>query len=120
MITGTQIRMARAALKLGVRELAADAKVSPATVTRIEGGAPANDSTIRTIAQALGQRGVRFEVARDGQLSVSIVKSKLSDEDKSFVEAVLQRRVDEAIEQARLRANIDDRHAERTERSEAK
>ena len=60
MITGTQVRMARAALKLGVREVAASAKVSPATVTRIESDQPANASTLAAIRTALEAAGVEF------------------------------------------------------------
>lgn len=60
MITGTQLRMARAALKLGVRAVAAMAKVSPATVTRIESDQPANASTLAAIRIALEAAGVEF------------------------------------------------------------
>lgn len=60
MITGTQLRMARAALKLGVRELASAAKVSPATVTRIEGDNPANAATLGALRSTLEAAGVEF------------------------------------------------------------
>ncbi len=60
MITGTQIRMARAALKIGVRDIANLAKVSPATVTRIESDQPANASTLLAIRTALESAGVIF------------------------------------------------------------
>lgn len=60
MITGTQLRMARAALKIGVREVGQMAKVSPATVTRIESGHPANASTLEAIRVALEVAGVEF------------------------------------------------------------
>jgi transcriptional regulator with XRE-family HTH domain len=60
MITGTQLRMARAALKLGVRDVAAVAKVSPATVTRIESDQPANASTLAAIRTALETAGIEF------------------------------------------------------------
>jgi transcriptional regulator with XRE-family HTH domain len=60
MITGTQLRMARAALKIGVRDVAALAKVSPATVTRIESDQPANTSTLAAIRMALESAGVIF------------------------------------------------------------
>ncbi len=55
-----QARMARAALKLSVRDLAALARVSPNTVTRIEAGQPANNSTIAAIRSALEAAGVEF------------------------------------------------------------
>jgi transcriptional regulator with XRE-family HTH domain len=60
MITGTQLRMARASLKIGVRDVAAMAKVSPATVTRIENDQPANASTLAAIRAALETAGVLF------------------------------------------------------------
>jgi transcriptional regulator with XRE-family HTH domain len=60
MITGTQLRMARASLKIGVRDVAAMAKVSPATVTRIENDQPANASTLAAIRAALEAAGVLF------------------------------------------------------------
>jgi predicted transcriptional regulator len=43
----------QAALKLGVRELAAVATVSPATLTRVEAGQAANASTLTAIYAAL-------------------------------------------------------------------
>ncbi len=52
--------MARAALKLGVRDVAAAAKVSPATVTRIESDQPANASTLAAIRTTLEAAGVEF------------------------------------------------------------
>ncbi len=52
--------MARAALKIGVRDVAAMAKVSPATVTRIESDQPANASTLTAIRTALEAAGVLF------------------------------------------------------------
>ena len=52
--------MARAALKLGVRDVAAAAKVSPATVSRIEANNPANAATLGAIRSALEAAGVEF------------------------------------------------------------
>ena len=60
MTTGAQIRMARAALKWGVRELAEKASVSPNTVTRIESDQPSNASTLAAIRTALETAGVVF------------------------------------------------------------
>jgi transcriptional regulator with XRE-family HTH domain len=59
-VTGAQARMARAALQLGVRDLAALAKVSPNTVTRIEAGLTANSSTLAAVRTALESAGVIF------------------------------------------------------------
>ena len=56
-----QCRMARAALKLGVRELAQMAKVSPATVVRFEAsGAGVLERTVDAIRAALESAGVEF------------------------------------------------------------
>ena len=52
--------MARAALKIGVRDVATLAKVSPATVTRIESDLPANASTLVAIRAALETAGIVF------------------------------------------------------------
>ena len=55
-----QARMARAALKLSVRDVASAAKVSPNTVTRLEAGLTVNASTIAAIRAALESAGVIF------------------------------------------------------------
>lgn len=65
MITGSQARMARAGLRLGVREVAAAAKVSPATLSRVEADQPANASTLAAIRAALEAAGVVF-IEQDG------------------------------------------------------
>ena len=74
MITGIQIRMARSALKWGVRELAAKAQVSPATVTRIEADNPANAATLRAIQTALELGGVEFIPENGGGAGVRLRK----------------------------------------------
>jgi transcriptional regulator with XRE-family HTH domain len=55
-----QLRMARAAVGWGVRELAERAGVTANTVTRIENGADAKQSTIDALQQALEAAGVEF------------------------------------------------------------
>jgi transcriptional regulator with XRE-family HTH domain len=55
-----QLRMARAAAGWGVRELAAKAGVTANTVTRIENGADARQSTINALQRALEAAGVEF------------------------------------------------------------
>jgi transcriptional regulator with XRE-family HTH domain len=55
-----QLRMARAAVGWGVRELAAKAGVTANTVTRIENGADAKQSTIDALQRALEAAGVEF------------------------------------------------------------
>jgi transcriptional regulator with XRE-family HTH domain len=55
-----QCRMARAALGLGVRELAAAAKVSIDTVARFERGDELKERTIDALRRALEAAGVEF------------------------------------------------------------
>jgi transcriptional regulator with XRE-family HTH domain len=55
-----QLRMARAAAGWGVRELAEKAGVTANTVTRIENGADAKQSTIDRLQHALEAAGVEF------------------------------------------------------------
>jgi len=56
----TQLRMARAAVGWGVRELAERAGVTANTVTRIENGADAKQSTMDALQRALEAAGVEF------------------------------------------------------------
>ena len=74
MITGSQLRMARGALKLGVRDIAKAAKVSPATVTRVESDQPANASTLAAIRAALEAAGVEFIAENGGGAGVRLRK----------------------------------------------
>jgi transcriptional regulator with XRE-family HTH domain len=55
-----QLRMARAAIGWGVRELAKGAGVTANTVTRIENGADAKQSTMDRLQHALEVAGVEF------------------------------------------------------------
>jgi len=55
-----QVRMARAAVGWGVRELAERAGVTANTVTRIENGADAKQSTMDRMQGALEAAGVEF------------------------------------------------------------
>lgn len=60
-MTPAQVRMARNALRLGVRELADLAQVTPATVTRFETGKGGLQlSTAEAIRKALEAQGVQF------------------------------------------------------------
>lgn len=59
-MTPVQIRMARAAVGWGVRELAEKAGVTANTVTRIENGADAKQSTLNAMRLALETAGVIF------------------------------------------------------------
>jgi len=55
-----QCRMARAALGLGVRELAAAAKVSIDTIARFERGEELKERTVEAIQRTLEAAGVEF------------------------------------------------------------
>ncbi|KPH80739.1 DNA-binding protein [Bosea vaviloviae] len=52
--------MARAALGIGVRELAEQAKVSPDTIARLERGEELRERTVDAIRVALEAAGVEF------------------------------------------------------------
>lgn len=60
IVKGVQIRMARAALRWGVRKLAAAANVTPNTISRIESDAAARTDTLERIVTALEAAGVEF------------------------------------------------------------
>jgi transcriptional regulator with XRE-family HTH domain len=75
MITGSPARMARAALKWGVRDVARAAQVSPATVTRVEADQPANAATIAAIRAALESAGVEFIAENGGGPGVRLKKN---------------------------------------------
>jgi transcriptional regulator with XRE-family HTH domain len=55
-----QCRMARAALQVGVRELAEKASVSTNTITRLERGETLQARTVAAIRTALEAAGVEF------------------------------------------------------------
>ncbi|KKX33995.1 DNA-binding protein [Rhizobium sp. LC145] len=55
-----QCKMARVALGLGVRDLAALAKVAPATVSRLEAGEELKERTVADIRAALESAGIEF------------------------------------------------------------
>jgi DNA-binding XRE family transcriptional regulator len=59
-MTPEQCKMARAAVGLGVRELAEKADVSPNTITRLERGETMQRRTTETIRVALETAGVEF------------------------------------------------------------
>ncbi len=60
IILPVQCRMARAALGLGIRDLAAAAKVSIDTVARFERGEVLKERTIEALQRALEAAGVEF------------------------------------------------------------
>lgn len=59
-MTGQQCRMARAALSMGVRELAKLAKVATGTITRLEAGEELKPRTVEAIQHALERKGIEF------------------------------------------------------------
>jgi transcriptional regulator with XRE-family HTH domain len=66
MVTRLQIRLARTALGWGVRELAAQAGVSPTTVSRYENGAHTRADTVAALQDVLERAGIVF-IAADEQ-----------------------------------------------------
>jgi transcriptional regulator with XRE-family HTH domain len=60
LINAKQCRMARAALQISVRELAAMAKVATDTISRLEAGKPLKPRTIEAVQHALEKAGVEF------------------------------------------------------------
>lgn len=73
-LNAAQCRMARAALQLGVRELAIAADVSPTTVTRFEQGEALYPRTVEAIRRALEAAGVEFIAENGGGAGVRLRK----------------------------------------------
>jgi transcriptional regulator with XRE-family HTH domain len=59
-ITAVQIKMARAALGWGVRDLANAAQVSGDTINRVEGGEKLRPRTLAALREALQAAGAEF------------------------------------------------------------
>jgi transcriptional regulator with XRE-family HTH domain len=66
MLTGDQLRMARAALKLSVKKTADLAGVDKGTIVRIEAGENAYVRTLKELRDVLERCGVVFLDAREG------------------------------------------------------
>jgi transcriptional regulator with XRE-family HTH domain len=60
MLNADQVRMARAALRWGIRDLAKYANVTTVTVTRIEKGKPAHAATLQALRTAFEDAGLEF------------------------------------------------------------
>ncbi|MAW86476.1 MAG: transcriptional regulator [Phyllobacteriaceae bacterium] len=73
-MTPAQCRMARAAIEIGVRELAEMASVSTNTISRFEKGEPLKDRTVAAIRSALEAAGVRFIEENGGGPGVRLAK----------------------------------------------
>ncbi len=69
-----QLKMARAALGLGVRDVAALAGVSPDTIARLERGEELKPATVATIRAALEAAGVEFVLENGGGAGVRMKK----------------------------------------------
>ena len=80
MITRSQVRMARAALGWGVRDLGNQAGIAPNTVSRFEKGLGTNVSTLRQIQSALENAGIIF-IPADGMAGpgIRLTKPRVDD-----------------------------------------
>ena len=74
-MNAAQCKMARAALDLGVRDLAGLAKVSPDTVARLERGEEVRERTVDAIRTALESAGVEFIAENGGGAGVRLRKA---------------------------------------------
>jgi transcriptional regulator with XRE-family HTH domain len=74
-MTPAQCRMARAAIEIGVRELAEAAKVSTNTITRFERGEPLRERTLDAIRSALESAGIEFIAENGGGPGVRLRKA---------------------------------------------
>ncbi|WP_374407431.1 helix-turn-helix domain-containing protein [Pelagerythrobacter sp.] len=70
-MTPTQSRMARAALKWSLTDLATAAKVGRATVARFELGETVGAASVEAMAKALSDAGAKFAQRAD-RVSVSV------------------------------------------------
>nr|WP_284946709.1 helix-turn-helix transcriptional regulator [Acidisoma sp. PAMC 29798] len=71
-LNAVQCRMARAALQMGVRDLADAAGVSPTTVTRLERGDALYERTVESIRAALEAAGIEFVAENGGGAGVRL------------------------------------------------
>lgn len=73
-MTPEQCRMARAALNLGVRDVAKLADVSTNTITRLERGEQLKDSTVQAVRSVLETAGIEFIPENGGGAGVRLKK----------------------------------------------
>jgi transcriptional regulator with XRE-family HTH domain len=66
--------MARAALQLGIREVAELAKVSPNTISRLERGEKLFENTLRNIQKVFEAAGIEFIPENGGGPGVRVRK----------------------------------------------
>ncbi|MEE8295603.1 MAG: hypothetical protein V3R64_07805 [Sphingomonadales bacterium] len=74
MITPAHVRMARAALKLGIRELAEQAEISTGTVVRFEKGLGVHAGSLRAMEDVFRAAGVEFIEENGGGPGVRLKK----------------------------------------------
>ena len=84
MLTRNQLKMARAALGLGVRELGDRAGIAGNTINRFENGADIRLSTLTKIQNVLEAAGIEFIPANGGGAGVRFKKSENDPESGSF------------------------------------
>lgn len=77
IILPVQCRMARAALGLGVRDLAELAKVAPATISRLEAGEELKARTVDAVRIALEASGIELIPENGGGPGVRIRKAAI-------------------------------------------
>jgi transcriptional regulator with XRE-family HTH domain len=74
-MNAAQCRMARAALQLGIRELAERSRVAASTISRFEAGEELKPRTLDAIRQALEEAGVEFIPENGGGPGVRLRKA---------------------------------------------
>ena len=79
MITADQCRMARAALRINIRDLAIEAGVSPTTITHLERGESLYPRTVEAIQAVLEAKGIEFISENGGGPGVRIKKAISND-----------------------------------------
>lgn len=82
MITGSQLRAARALLRMDQKELARKSNVSVATIKRLEpseAALKANKVTIEALRHALEAAGIEFISENGGGIGVRLAKRSGSD-----------------------------------------
>ena len=75
-MNATQLRMARAALGWGVRDLAARAGTTPNTISRIENGGDAKQSTLDKLRETLENAGIIFVPSNGAGPGVRLPKNQ--------------------------------------------
>ena len=72
-----QLRMARAALKWSVRDLAEKSGITANTISRIENGSDTRTSTVQSLKKALENGGVQFIPENGGGVGVRLARPTL-------------------------------------------